>query len=46
MFGWFKRKEYLDWDEYQDRVNKIDNILFIDKVAKQSIKNMGGVGKA
>jgi hypothetical protein len=35
----FSKKRYLNWPEYKERISKIENLMFIDKTARQSIKN-------
>ena len=35
----FKKKTYLSYDKYSNKIDNIDNILFINDVAKQSLRN-------
>ena len=35
---WFKRKEYLSWNEYYKRVRMIDEFLFQQRVRRYNIE--------
>ena len=35
----FRKKHYLDWPEYMDRISKIDGLLFMSKTSIKSINN-------
>jgi len=44
MFG-FKKRNYMEWDDYRNRIDTIDTFCFFQKVRKDSIRNMQGAGR-
>lgn len=39
----FKKKKYMEWDDYSKLINEIDNYMFSQKVRLNNIKNMPGL---
>ena len=35
----FKKKRYLNWSEYKDRISKIENLMFMTLTTKQAVNN-------
>jgi len=45
MLKLFKKERILDWQDYLQRIDTIDNFCFSQKVRKESIRNMQGAGR-
>ncbi len=39
---WWKKREYKTWKEYKQQIERKEDILFMNTVAKQSLENSGG----
>jgi len=44
MFNLFKKKEYMNWEEYNNRIKAIDGIRFVQRTRERSVINMSGAG--
>jgi len=40
MFGFFNRREFIDWPAYKEKVDFIDEFSFQQDVRLQSIRNL------
>ena len=45
MFGLFKKKEFMNWQEYSNRINMIEDFCFSQRTRQDNIKNMQGAGR-
>ncbi|MEA3514823.1 MAG: hypothetical protein U9R34_05070 [Nanoarchaeota archaeon] len=40
MLGLFKKKEFMEWQDYQHRIETIDNIIWSQRVRRKNLQNI------
>ncbi len=41
MIGLFRKKEYMEWKDYNQRIQMIDDFLWSQRVRRKNIQNIG-----
>jgi len=41
MLGIFKKSEFMEWNEYSNRIRAMDDFLWSQRVRRNNIRNIG-----